>query len=161
MPAGARPLPPEIKKTRGYVNNDKPKYPIPARVGGVPVAPPWLDEYAMECWEWACYVLLSRGQISMDGFSSLVALCQCWGDWRRLTMDIKENGFTHMVEVATTGGLVEKARPQVAMRDTCDNRLRAWLCEFGLTDSSRGKVNASPGLIIHENDPLAEFGLSS
>ena len=102
-------------------------------------------------------ILAARGQLSMESGPSLIALCQCYGEWVHLARDIRKNGRSFMT-YSVTGDEVEKGRPQVGMLADADRRFKAWLSEFGLTDASRGKVPASPPG-EDGDDPLKSYGL--
>lgn len=105
-----------------------------------------------------CALLLARGQLSQDSGPSLVALCQCYGEWVALAREIRSDGRTYWTMTAA-GESIEKAKPQVGMLADADRRFKAWLTEFGLTDASRGKASGSAPVDPSAKDPLAAYGL--
>lgn len=149
--AGRRPKPVEVKEGMGNPGRREMPTP-PPRVSGVPKAPGHLKGDALNCWNRVTDLLMKRHQLTLDSLESLVCLAETYGDRAKLRRVIERKGWT--MEVTTTvGATVERARPEVAMYQDADRRLRAWLIEFGLTDASRGKVNA-----VAPRGPLPETG---
>ena len=131
---------------------------LPPRVDGLPQPPGWLDGYALQGWERFSELLFTRGQLSAETETSLLALAMCYEDWVKLKLDIRANG--HVQVVTTDNGPIERIRPASQAFGDADRRLRYWLTEFGLTDASRGKVAVKDAAESAEDDPLARYGLN-
>lgn len=116
--------------------------------------PDWLDNRGKSMWLHVSYVLERRGQLSIESATSLEALCRCYSDWMDLAEAIRTHGYTYTT-VNKRGERKIYARPEVSMHADADRRLRGWLCEFGLTDASRGRVAASAP--TPDVDPLAAY----
>jgi P27 family predicted phage terminase small subunit len=166
--AGRRPKPPEVKEGMG--NPGKREMPTPPpRVSGVPKAPASLKGDALSCWRRVTDLLMKRHQLTQDSLESLACLAETYGERAKLRRALERKGWVMKVKT-TAGEIVEKARPEVAMYQDADRRFRAWLIEFGLTDASRGKVNAIAPRAPHptgeqppadeEHDPAARYGLN-
>lgn len=155
------PDPFEVRKAKGNTSG-RPMPDAVERVEGDLQVPTCLGEEGLKCWLHVTEILKRRGQLSRDSHWSLIALCACWEEWHDLQMNILAFGRTE--RVLTNGGqkaasrkasdsgapldtdsfMVTKIRPEVAMFQDCDRRLRSWLNEFGLTDISRAKVEKIP-----------------
>lgn len=135
----------------------------PERVSEAPEAPSWLDGHALDCWHRVGALLIKRGQWSADSEVSLTALCTTFGEWVELAQDIKANGRFQTVRTRAgagtddEAGYMERVRPAVAAFQDADRRLKGWLVEFGLTDASRGKVQAEPSSEV--DSVLERYGL--
>lgn len=138
--AGRRPKPVEVREGMG--NPGKREMPTPPpRVEGLVSPPADMKGPALACWKAMADLLTKRGQLTLDSRPSLVCLCETYAERERHKKTLANKGWV-MKQVATNGHTVEKPRPEVAMYQDADRRYRAWLIEFGLTDASRGKVNA-------------------
>lgn len=146
----------EVRLAKGNTSNR----PIPdavERVPGEPEVPSTLGPVGLKCWFDVTAVLRARGQLSKDSGLSLMALCSCWEEWNELRDNIQAYGRTskflsdavqrilaRMPDADPEDWMQTKVRPEVALFQDADRRLRAWLIEFGLTDVSRGKVEKAP-----------------
>lgn len=172
---GRRPDPLEKRKAKGNPSRRPMPDSPPTRVEGVPEPPEFITGHALDAWRRAADLLAKRGQLSQDSYFALLAFATCYAEWLDLADDIRKNGRTQKVKTKAgtrasgraapknskvdKSALMERQRPQVAMFQDADRRLRAWLIEFGLTDASRGKVPAGdPGK--KEEDPAAKYGLN-
>ena len=136
----------EVRVGKGDLSNGPIVVPVD-RVPGTIVPPRWFNKDELECWNRTTEILAMRGQLSKDSYWSVVAMCQCWAEWLELMLDIRENG-----RIQGEGGLSGRQRPEVAMFQIADKRLRGWLQEFGLTDASRGKVS-KPDIPTSASEP--------
>lgn len=166
MATGRRPQPIEKRAAKGNPTR-RPMPPAPpARVTGEIDAPVELQGIALDCWHRLSQVLAARGQLSLDSYWSLIALCECFAEWEELRRDLRANGRTQKVKIKgaaksrSKASVMERQRPQVAMFQDADRRLKGWLIEFGLTDASRGKVGGGEPPAGKPNDPLAAYGLN-
>lgn len=83
----------------------------------------------------------------VDG-GALTLLSQAYSEWFAADQVIQELGLT----VETKMGMF--ARPEVRIRDTAAKRFKALAAEFGLTPSSRSRINAGTAQAPDENDGI-------
>lgn len=138
--AGRRPKPPEVKEGMGNPGRREMPTP-PPRVSGIPEPPARLQGSSLDCWNRVADLLHKRHQLTLDSLESLACLAETYAERERHLGVLNRRGWVMKV-TTTTGAKVERPRPEVAMYQDADRRYRAWLIEFGLTDASRGKVNA-------------------
>lgn len=133
---GRRPLPPlEPQPT-----------PV-SQVSALPEAPPHLDDLAARLWsEEYGPIVVKLKVMTVADWSALAILCTLESRRRVLEDDIREKG---MYQWCTTvmGDMVEKPRPQVAELNRVTPQVVSMLREFGLTPSSRPKVQIVPGMM--------------
>lgn len=139
MPAGRRPKLKEDKASRGTLRPGRDPEACPAPIVGVPQAPPWLSEYALEYWAKLSKTLAARKQLTLDDYYALEACCECYSEWRTALEDMKEGGRYQDVTTGS-GDTMERIRPCVSVYQSADMRLKGYLIEFGLTAVSRAKV---------------------
>lgn len=105
-----------------------------------PIVPAHLDAFAREHWDALVGELeLVPGLLTVVDGGALSLLCQAWSEWRSADAAIQEHGLT----VENKQGMF--ARPEVRIRDTAAKRYRALASEFGLTPSSRSRINVGSG----------------
>lgn len=131
----------DVKAGRGTLRASREAKTPPPRLSGVPSPPKSLKGPALEFWVLVTKILKARHQLGVDSAPALVALCQCYGERVELQEIIETEGRFQTL-TTTKGDSVRKAHPAVAMLRDADARYRAWLLEFGMTDASRGGVNA-------------------
>jgi P27 family predicted phage terminase small subunit len=132
---GRRPLP---------ILEPQPK-PV-SQVSDLPEAPPHLDDLAARLWsEEYGPIVVKLKVMTVADWSALAILCTLESRRRILEDDIKEKGRYQWV-TTTAGDSVEKPRPQVADLDKVTPQVVSMLREFGLTPSSRPKVQMVLGM---------------
>lgn len=138
-----RPEPLEVKEGKGTVRKSRVAKTPPARVPGTVVAPKGLPEDALTCWESMTELLRMRGQLTLDSVPALERLCRTYAECRELERVLEKEGRFQRVKTQS-GSYMKRAHPAMALLADADRRYRGWLTEFGLTDASRGKVQADP-----------------
>ncbi|MHA1225276.1 MAG: P27 family phage terminase small subunit [Candidatus Hodarchaeales archaeon] len=119
MHGGLKPKPTKLKVLEGNRGHRRiPKNPEPAAV--LPDPPEWMDEVAKNKWRELAKALYQLGLLTEVDVGALEALCQLYAKWRRVTEN-KQSG-TH-AEV------------------TLARELRMWYAEFGMTPSSRSRID--------------------
>lgn len=145
---GDKPKPTAIKAAEGYRGGKRrvdPLEPKPPEVTGVPPPPAHLDELAARIWTEELAPLVVRMRVlTVADQIALSVLCQLESRRRTLEDDIQEEGRYYWA-LTTAGDRVEKVRPQVTELERLIPQLMNALREFGLTPSSRGKVQMVPG----------------
>jgi P27 family predicted phage terminase small subunit len=86
---------------------------------------------------------------AVDG-TALAAYCQACSEWEQADIAIQEHGLT------TDTGHGIFARPEVRIRDTAAKRMKAFAAEFGLTPSSRSRIQVG-----HSQDDSDSDGILS
>lgn len=162
-----RRLPTAEKKARGTFRRDREASTPPPRVDGTPKPPAKLKGAALAHWREMTVLLARRYQLTLDSGPALVALCEVFAERQTLARILERDGRVQRVK-AVSGSIVTRAHPLVRAYQDADRRYRAWLAEFGLTDASRGKVNALPIRPTPEDDspppagsePGSRYGLN-
>ena len=136
---GNRPAPTAIKKARGdrksRIATNEPILPI-----GCPLPPDHVIGKAREYWLSIGPILEQMGTVTMADALAVERLSSCYAELVTLDEDIRINGLTQKTETVS-GAMLERQRPQVAMRADADRRFKMYLVEFGLTPASRSGVS--------------------
>lgn len=151
-----RPLPTHLKLVRGTLKKSRANLAEPKAPPGIPRIPSHLEGHARAAWLTYSPMLAGMGVLTRADGMALEALCVTYGEWRRHDAVLAREGETYSspvldkrgdpildAEGVPVPGMI-RARPEVALRADADRRLRAWLIEFGLSPSARGKVHAEP-----------------
>lgn len=145
---GQPPKPSAIKAAEGHRGGKRrvdPLEPKPPEESTVPAVPEHLDELAARIWTEELAPLVVRMRVlTVADRIALSVLCQLESRRRTLEDDIQEEG-RYFWALTTAGDRVEKTRPQVTELERLIPQLMNALREFGLTPSSRGKVQMVPG----------------
>lgn len=145
---GDKPKPSAIKAAEGNRGGKRrvdPLEPKPPEESTTPPAPEHLDELAARIWAEELAPLVVRMRVlTVADRIALSVLCQLESRRRTLEDDIQEQG-RYFWATTTVGDQVEKTRPQVTELERLIPQLMNALREFGLTPSSRGKVQMVPG----------------
>jgi P27 family predicted phage terminase small subunit len=136
-----RSLPLEVKQGKGTARKEREARTPPARVQGIVSPPKGMKGHALTCWKQTCELLKKRFQLTLDSRPSLICLCETYAEREELKETLETEGRFQMVTTGS-GDAMKRAHPAVAAFQDADRRLKGWLIEFGLTDASRGKVNA-------------------
>jgi P27 family predicted phage terminase small subunit len=127
--------------------------PMPKRA--VPSCPSHVDDVAKVAWGRLSVLLDGMGVLTVADTYAFERLCQCYAELLTYKALIDKDGATYTT-TSVAGGYAIKANPAVAMHADADRRFHSYLQAFGLTPSSRSKVNAVP-TADEKEDPLAEF----
>ena len=136
-----RRLPADLKAARGTLRQSREARQPPPRLHGVPKPPKHLQGAGLEFWKLVTKILASRHQLGLDSAPALTALCEVFKERADLAEILEKEGRLQWV-TTTKDERIRKPHPAVAMFRDADARYRSWLGEFGLTDASRGKVDA-------------------
>jgi len=147
------PKPSALKLIQGTQRKDRsqPNEPKPAIAR--PKCPAHLSPKAKTAWKSLVAHLEGMGIISQPDGMALEQLCAAYAEWRDLIKDVEKVGYTYTATGAGGEPLI-KANPAVAMASDAQKRIRGLLQEFGLTPSSRTKVNAETP---QQSDPLEDY----
>lgn len=118
-----------------------------------PRCPAHLSPKAKTAFKNVCDLLEEMGVLTVADGMALEMLCDAYAEWRDLRKVVEQKGATYET-VATSGDVMVKARPEVAMAADAWKRVKAMASEFGLTAASRTKLQTSEPESV---DPLEEF----
>ncbi|HFD40867.1 MAG TPA: phage terminase small subunit P27 family [Anaerolineae bacterium] len=148
---GRKPKPTVLKKLAGNpgkrpLNEGEPQFP---RFKRAPSPPEHLSEEAKTEWRRVVRMLMDAGLFTAADRAALALYCEAWGRWVEAQRMVAKSG---QVITTQSGNLIQNPYLGVANRAWED--LRKILAEFGLTPSSRSRLNASP---VVEEESLADI----
>lgn len=151
--AGRPPKPTALKLLQGNPG----KRPLPE---SEPVPPPgdvkppaWLKGKARTAWKWVEPVLSDMGVLTTADPHALALLCDAYAEYIEAGDAIREHGTTYET-VTKEGSVMFRSRPEVAIRADAWRRVSLMMQQFGMTPSSRAKVQ---GQSKESVDPFEEF----
>lgn len=146
---GPAPKPTVLKLLQGNPGHQKLSRREPKPRLLTPKAPTHLDPRAKAYWD-ELVPELERipGLLTAVDGAALTLLSQAWAESQQADLIIQELGLTVETKMGTL------ARPEVRIRDTASKRFRALAAEFGLTPSSRSRINAGTAQAPDENDGI-------
>lgn len=147
----ARPKPTILKKLSGTLRKDRTNdnEPQPEPLGKE--IPKHLSKEAREYWR-ESFALLTKVRILTETDADSLALyCESKARWVHAKQKLEEDG---LVIIAQSGFPVQNPYLQIANK--CHEQMLKLLTEFGMTPSSRTKVNATPNG-DKEINPFDEF----
>src|SRR5208337_264989 len=139
MKPGPPPTPTPLKLLRGNpakrpINTGEPK-PTPA----IPSCPAHLSEAAREEWCRITRELDALGLISNLDRAALAIYCDAYARWVETSEKLKQSG---LLVKSPTGFPVQS--PYLAIVNKTVEQMRAFVGEFGMTPSSRSRIEAAP-----------------
>ena len=137
---GRKPRPAHLKLLEGNpgkrrVNKALPK-PRPVR----PTCPSWLAPVAKYEWMRIAPDLERLGLLTIVDRAALAGYCQAFARWKEAEQAIKEYGLTFVSD----HGVIHQ-RPEVVIAQRSLQLVRAFCAEFGLTPSSRTRIEVRDG----------------
>lgn len=147
---GPAPKPTNLKLVQGTIsrgqaarkNEPKPKVEAPQ-------PPADMSPEARAEWDRVVPDLLRLGVLTRIDRAALVAYCECWSLFWRSKLVVDEEGATFTTEKGYVG-----QRPEVSIANKALSQMRAYLIQFGLTPSSRSRVEGSAEPVDDEKDYL-------
>jgi P27 family predicted phage terminase small subunit len=152
-----KPTPTVLKLIRGNPGKRQIKANEPKPQRGIPRCPSHLDQKAKVAWKKLCERLDQMGVLTLADEYALEMLCGVYARIRDLQKVIKGYGGTTYKTTSTAGDLTVKSYPEVSHLEKAETIFRSYLTEFGLTPSSRTKLEVTEKPTT--NDPLAKYGL--
>src|SRR5438105_2313518 len=136
---GRKPTPTAFKVLHGNPG----KRPLPKnepqpRQGDVS-CPDHLDEEAKAEWQRVSPELERLGLLTVLDRAALAAYCECYSDWVRLREIVRKTG-----EVLPNRGGHPYPNPYAAALHRARKAMHAFASEFGLTPSSRTRIDVTP-----------------
>ncbi len=148
MPGPAK-KPPALRALEGNRGKRPIRDDYPKPDATPPVMPAWLDVEAKSEWRRVCPELHKLGLLTKVDRASLAGYCAAYSRWVRAESVITTDGFTYDYSIVGKDGKVIQlktdVRPEVKIAQDSLKQVRMFCAEFGLTPSSRGKMQV-PGL---------------
>jgi P27 family predicted phage terminase small subunit len=134
-------LPTELKKQRGTLRADRTNQSEPTSPLKIPPVPTWLSEDGQKSFIELSQLLHNMSVLTESDELSLTLLCDAYGDYKQAKEVINTLGPTQDI-TSREGHTKSIQRPEVIIANQAFVRVFQLLKEFGLTPSSRAKVNA-------------------
>lgn len=151
MGKGRKPTPSHLKIVRGTNRTDRANNSEPKPERARPSAPAHMTDRGREAWGYVVGILDRMGVLTEADALAVELLCEARADWLSARDIIAAHGGETYV---TDAGLI-KAHPAVAMRNDAARRMQSLLAEFGMSPSSRSKVQAKAA--DDQDDPAAQY----
>ena len=133
--------------------------PSPQPVCDIPKPPPWMNTDGKKMWKHVAPQLERLGLLTEVDLQALAAACQSWGLYvecerffRKKNPETGEKYGRTYIYTNKEGHKNEIERPQVKIGQKALEHFRSFMAEFGLTPSSRAKINIKPP--ESEEDPM-------
>lgn len=134
-------LPTELKKQRGTLRKDRMNENEPKLPSVIPPIPTWLSEDGQKAFSELSTLLHDMSVLTQADELALTLLCDAYSEYKRAKEVVNELGAT-MEVTSREGNTKSVIRPEVQIANQSFVRVFQLLKEFGLTPSSRAKVNA-------------------
>lgn len=139
--AGRKPVPTALKILRGNPGKRAISKREPRPERGVPRMPAHLPERAKSAWKSIGPALDRMGVLTTVDAKALELLCDAYAEYRAARDVVGAKGATY--ESVSDHGTMWRTRPEVAIASDAWRRIATMLREFGMTPSSRTKVQAT------------------
>jgi P27 family predicted phage terminase small subunit len=136
---GTKPTPTAMLKLRGSwradLNKNEPQPDV-----GLPEMPDFLEGNALACWDELAPMLVGLNVLTVADKHALALLCETYSSWRRAIEMLKKHGDVY--PILDDNGKIKylQQTPYVSMSKAYAKQLKDMLCEFGLTPSSRSRI---------------------
>jgi P27 family predicted phage terminase small subunit len=149
---GRKPTPTALHLLRGNPGKRKRKQePTPPPVDGDTFPPPaWLAPAAKTEWKRLAPILGRLGVLTETDGAALAAYCEAWLTWRQATAQLRRRGLVPK----PAPGQLPGVSPYVRIAHNAMSQMRAFLVEFGMTPSSRARVQVTPSAAA----PVSKWG---
>jgi P27 family predicted phage terminase small subunit len=140
MPTGRKRKPTEMLKTAGTFRADRHanKLELPL---GAPNPRAAIGEISRDAFEFVAERLTNVGVVSEIDTFALQMFADAWEDYVAAREVIRRDGPTYTT-TTNTGDTMFRPRPELAMMNNAWDRLKKIIPEFGMTPSSRAKIDA-------------------
>ena len=134
-----KPTPTNVLKLRGSwrgdINKNEPQPEV-----GIPDMPEGLEGISKDCWEQVVPILQEMNVLTTADGIALQLLCETFAHWRRAEELLVRHGDVY--PILNDNGDVKylQQSPYVAIARNNAKALKDMLCEFGLTPSSRSRI---------------------
>jgi P27 family predicted phage terminase small subunit len=147
--AGRKPKPTALRRAQGNpghrpLNNNEPK------PTGIPLCPSHLNEVAKREWRRIAPELIALGLLTKIDRAALAAYCVSYSRWVAAEQSVDKFGTVIKLKNSDT----PLRNPHVTIANAALDQMRKFLVEFGMTPSSRSRIQAAP---TEAKDTFAEF----
>lgn len=154
--AGGRPRKPSnLHALHGTDRKDRRNVTEPTPPPGRVTPPSWLGAEALAAWHELAPTLTDMGLLTTADPHALALLCDVYARYISASAVITEQGPTYESVNIKTGVVMVRKRPEVDIAADCWRRLNVMLQQFGMTPSSRGRVQLPQKARVE--DPSEEF----
>lgn len=152
---GRRPKPSALRKLQGNPGKRplNPKEPRPASAD-LPTCPDYIVGSARQEWARVSAVLAGSGILTEIDATALAAYCQAFANWTGSEAQVRKFGAI----IKTPQGY-PMLNPHVTLARTAFAQMHKFLCEFGMTPSSRSRLRIEKPQATE--DPFETFLRSS
>lgn len=154
MAQGRKRKPDHLHVVHGTARPDRHNPDGPKASEGTPVAPDWLNDVALAYFSRIVAILDGQNRASPDDEHTILNAAVALSEVHECSIMIDDYGRTYETK-NSQGGLMIRARPEVAQRADAMRRAQSNLAELGLTPASVGKVSAGGG---QDKNPFGELG---
>jgi P27 family predicted phage terminase small subunit len=144
MKPGKRPEPTVLRVLKGNPSNRPLNKREPKPNPDMPECPSWLSRVAKAKWRQVAPELRKMGVLSFIDGDALANYCQTWARWREAEEYLQKHGSIFPMRDADGTLKYMIQMPYVAIARTLLLILNRIQQEFGLTPSSRSRINAAP-----------------
>ena len=149
-------LPTAIKKQRGTLRADRTNPLEPKLPSIIPPTPTWLNEQGQKAFVELSTLLHDMSVLTQADSMALELLCDAYSEYKVAKEVVNTLGATQDV-VSREGHVKSIMRPEVQIANQSFVRVFQMLKEFGLTPSSRAKVNAIEGVASTPDIKIENF----
>lgn len=140
MPAGRKPKPTHLKLLQGKAGHRKlnENEPTPEPVTARPEPPRHLSGFAVAEWD-RMYGILERNRLLTEAdLSAFAAYCQAYGRWQEAEDLVAKQGL-----MILSPNNFPMQHPALAVANKAMEQMHKFLIEFGMTPSSRSRVQVA------------------
>jgi P27 family predicted phage terminase small subunit len=148
MKPGTKPKPLALKKLEGDIHKERWNLNEPKPVSSRPTMPSFLSGSAKYEWRRIVPELETLGLLFQIDRAALAAYCQSYGRWADAEKELNKLSEMGRKQIrflykTTNDNLV--INPLLSVANKAMEQMKSFLVEFGMTPSSRSRVNASGG----------------
>jgi P27 family predicted phage terminase small subunit len=142
MAKGRKPKPTALRVLQGNRGHHKLNAEEPEFLAGAPVQPAWvaLDKYAAEEWAFLVEKLVSQRVLTVADKDIMELACSAYSQLMRNEDALRAFGADAYKTTTRDGDDIWRAYPHCAQRNRARDQHQKFLCELGLTPTSRTKV---------------------
>tara|TARA_R110002020_G_C16076746_1_gene756706 strand:+ start:238 stop:711 length:474 start_codon:yes stop_codon:yes gene_type:complete len=149
-------VPTEIKKQRGTLRKDRLNPNEPVLPSVLPPIPSWLSEDGQKAFSELSTLLHDMSVLTQADEIALTLLCDAYSEYKKAKEIVNKLGATIDI-ISREGNSKPTIRPEVQIANQSFVRIFQLLKEFGLTPSSRAKVNAMEQVGITPDVKIENF----
>ena len=136
---GRKPMPTKLKLVRGTLRSDRRNPREAALSEGIPTCPRALSAAAKREWRRVAGELARAGLLTRVDRAGLAAYCAAWSRWIEAEDALRQYGT-----ILKSPSGYPMVSPYFSVASKSLEQMRLLLGEFGMTPSSRSRVNAQP-----------------